>query len=354
MSLVLMEGFHLYDNVSNMFDGLHGSRWTAQGPGTANTLELTGGEEGQPALAVTWDGTNGFDYTEFSFPLANPIIFGGRWKWDSLPSSSMEFLHFRDQGSIQCHFQSQSDGRLDLYQSTFSFRADSDPINPIAAGIWQDFEFKMRIEDAATGTASVYVDGVQVMDAGPFDIKFTTSEGATSIRLLTEFSQTGTIRWSDLYVLQEDGTPPNDHLKTGSEPFRVKALRPDADVAVDFIPESGPNNFARIDEAAGHDFDSGYVSSAVVGAKDIFDVPAPAVSVGSVKAVQLSYAARTGDGGAKTVKGFQRQGAVQGDGASNAIAVSFNIESDPFDTDANGAAWTKALLSSATFGYEIV
>jgi len=353
MSLVLMEGFHLYDNVGQMFDGNHGSRWTVQGAGTANTLELTGGEEGQPALAVTWDGTNGFDYVEMAFPIANPIIFGGRWLWDSLPSSSMEFLLFRDQANNQCHFQCQSDGRLDLYRSLFNFLADSDPINPIAAGIWQDFEFKMNITDA-TGSASVYIDGVQVMDAGPFDTKFTDMEGASEIRLVTEFSTTGTIRWSDLYVLQADGTPPNDHLKTTGEPMRVKALRPDADVAVDFAPDSGPNNFGRIDDAAGHDFDSSFNRSTVIGDRDIFDVPSPTGAAGSVKAVQLSYAARTDDGGAKTVKGFQRQGAVQDDGTSNAIAVSFNVESDVFDADANGAAWTKALLSSATFGYEIV
>ncbi len=353
MSCVLLEGFHLYTNLAQMFDGVHGSRWTDQGTGTLNAIELTGGEESQPALAVTWDGTNGQDYVEMAFPIANPIIFGGRWKWDSLPSSSMEFLHFRDQANIQCHFQCQNDGRLDLYLSTFTFRADSDPINPIIAGQWQDFEFKMNITDA-TGTASVYVDGVQVMNAGPFDIKFTDLEGASEIRLVTEFSATGTIRWSDLYMLAVDGTPPNDHLKAGTEPMRVKALRPDADVTVDFVPDSGPNNFSRVDEAGGHDFDSSFNRSAAVGARDIFDVPSPASPIGSVKTVQLSYAARTDDGGPKNVKGFQRQGAVQDSGASNAIAVAYNIESDVFDDDANGAAWTKALLSSATFGYEIV
>ncbi len=352
MSCVLMEGFHLYDNFAQMFDGVHGSRWTAQGTGAANTLDLTGGEESQPTLLIKHDGTNGQDYAEFSLPLTNPLVFGGRWKWDALPSSSMEFLHFRDQANIQCHFQCQNDGRLDLYHSTFTFRADSDPINPIIAGQWQDFEFKMTITDA-TGAASVYVDGVQVMNAGPFDLKFTTSEGAEEIRLVTEFAATGTIRWSDLYVLAVDGTPPNDHLKTLNEPIRVKALRPDADVTVDFAPDSGPNNFSRIDEAGGHDFDSSFNKSNVIGDRDIFDVPTTGTT-GSIKAVQLSYAARTDDGGAKTVKGFQRQGAVQDDGASNAIAASFNIESDVFDDDANGAAWTKALLNTTTFGYEIV
>jgi len=354
MSGLFLEGFYLYDNFAQMIDGTHGSRWIDQGSDGGTVLDLTGGEEGQPALKVTFVGPSaGNAWARFGFPLTTTIVFGFRVKLDSnATSGSDRLVYFLNGASITASVFLDSDGDLRVLMGEFTERATTFT-GPITDTAWHDVEIKLSMQNSPLGSVSVVVDGAKLIDgATGFDLQQAGTPGADSIRLQADSDTDGTL-WSDLYVLDTAGAAPNDFLKENGEIRRVFALRPTGDSSVNFNPQPGPNNFATVDDAGGHDFDSSFNKSAVVGDKDILSFPS-AGTIGEVKLVQLSYAARTDDGGPKNVKGFQSQGAVQDSGASNAIAVAWNVERDVFDDDANGAAWTKALLNSTTFGYEIV
>jgi len=354
MSGLFLEGFYLYDNFAQMIDGFHGSRWIGQGSDGGTVLDVTGGEEGQPALKVNFGGPSvGNAWAQFGFPLTTTIVFGFRVKLDANASSGSDrLIYFLNGASVTASVFISSAGELNVLMGEFTQRATT-TTGPITDTNWHDVEIKISIQNSPLGAVSIVVDGVLLIDnATGFDLQQAGPAGADSIRLQADSDTDGTL-WSDLYLLDADGAAPNDFLKENGEIRRVFALRPSGDSSVNFTPNPGPNNFAMVDDAGGHDFDSGFNKSAVVGDRDILSLPSPG-TIGEVKLVQLNYAARTDDGGSKNVKGFQRQGAVQDDGATNAIAIAFNVESDVFAADANGAAWTKALLNSTTFGYEIV
>ncbi len=354
MSGLFLEGFYPYDNFAQMIDGFHGSKWIDQGSDGGTVLDVTGGEEAQPALKVTFVGPSvGNAWARFGFPLTTTNVFGFRVKLDSSATSGSDRLvYFLNGTSVTASVFINSDGNLNVIMGEFTQRATT-TTEPILDTDWYDVEIKISMQNSPLGAVSIVVDGVLLIDnATGFDLQQAGTPGADSIRLQADSDTDGT-DWSDLYLLDTAGAAPNDFLKQNGEVRRVFALRPSGDSSVDFTPIPGPNNFAMVDDAGGHDFDSGFNESAVVGDKDILSLPSPG-TIGEVKLVQLSYAARTDDGGPKNVKGFQRQGAVQDNGATNAIAVAFNVESDIFADDANGAAWTKALLNSTTFGYEIV
>ncbi len=350
MSCLFMEGFHVYSSVAQLFDANHGGRWT-EGPGGATAFEPTGGEEGQPAVQVVWTGSpNGSNWIEFDIANTTHVVFGGRWKFQALPSVQLEVVQFIDSGVIvHATIAVEAAGNILVNLSSSTEKATSAD-NVVIPTVWQDFEFKLNLTN--TGSASCVIDGVKVIDATGIDLE-QGAPGCSTIHLENEFSNPDDIRFTDLYCLAVDATPPNDHLKQNGETVRVLKLNPSADVAVDFASIGGGTNFSEVDESGGHDFDGTFNQSQIVGDKDVMGLETAGI-VGAVHAVQTNYAARTNDGGAKNMKGFQRQGATQEDGTTQAIAVGFDIETDIFDDDADGNAWNKARLNSSTFGYEIV
>jgi hypothetical protein len=129
-------------------------------------------------------------------------------------------------------------------------------------------------------------------------------------------------------------------------PLAFSLLNPTADVVADWVPDSGVDNYARVQAPA----DSGsYVESDTVGDVDEYelaDLPSGANSIVAMVRVSVSFAPL---GGAPQIEHGFKRGATEAYGVERTVGVGGGrSQATAFVTQPNGSPWSVAAAEEVT------
>lgn len=218
-------------------------------------------------------------------------------------------------------------------------------------GAWHYLEFKAVIH-ATTGEYEVVLDGNSLIS----DTNVNTSNQGSGEADRVTISWIGSVSCDidDIYVCDNLGGVADDFL---GDVLTLGSLPAAEGNQNDFIPSTGSNNAALVDDPATTPDDTDYVSADAIGAIDLYDyaaltrLGANSTVVGVLLTSTLSILAS----GSRTVRTRVRSGGSEAFGGSvvvsGAIIRSHSevfIE-NPVSTD----PWTKATLEAAELGVEI-
>jgi len=203
-----------------------------------------------------------------------------------------------------------------------------------------------KILNVNGGTYGLWIDGIRMQDA-------TLGMSGATTTTLTFFAMAanGTIIFDDIIVM--DNNAPGliaSGMPNGAGV--ITTCRPIADVAKIFVPDSGTNNFSRVNEQE-YDEDSSYVQSGTSGDADTYDFSLGFVP-NTIFGVQQITRAKNPGAGTIRMKNRCVSGVTTSDGTSTVVPSSYSGLRTIYNQDPNtSAAWTAANLDAAAFGFTV-
>lgn len=212
----------------------------------------------------------------------------------------------------------------------------------LALGVWHYIEIEFT-RNATTGSVNIYGDGVLIGSASGVN---TGAASVANCKLYASLSSASGASQLDDYYCVSGAT------RLGER--RVITTRPSADTAQkDFAPDSGVNNYSRVNEEP-MDGDTSYVSAAIVGNEDLYDFADLPYVPASIDAVQVVCAARKDDATTRTVATVLKSGATTDVGPDLATSASYGAAQKMYELDPNtSAAWTGAAVNALQAGMKV-
>lgn len=333
MSLVWIESFVGWSTPVGIYQlpAVPAAPGVANGPNGQNTYFLDG--NGPATLPVLLVGT--------------PATVGIGVRFKSVASGTHMGLY--DAATEQIHVQTDVLGRVQVLRGATILGQSA--IGTIIFGLWYYMTLDATI-DGAAGSAVVAVDGVVVVNVAGVNTKQSANAYATTARIIGGGIGGSTV--CDYYV--------TDGVVAGAEPVatigdvRVVALRPSGVGSnAQFAPSAGAN-WQNVDDAPTPDGDATYNASATVGQIDTFATTdlAAALVVTTIPAVFVKTYGRKDDAGVRSLAAAVKLGANTVAAAGVPSSAGYAWQADKFATDPAGAAWTKANVNAAEFGYKLI
>jgi hypothetical protein len=245
-------------------------------------------------------------------------------------------------GALVCGVGINTNGSLTAYRlsttsGTFSHLSGQTALGTSALGLissnsWYYLEHSLTIS-ATVGVYNVYLDGNPIISVSGAN----TGNGQTTINQFSTWSDgANTTINTDI-----DDWHENDSL-TPIGPMRIDTLRPTSDSAVQFTPNSGANNYSRVNETL-VDGDTSYVSDSTVGHSDLYGLGSLPITPVSIYGVQcVDFAEKTD----ANVRAFYQQiktGASLSQGAMQYLYSNYQRYERMVLQDPNtSAAWSAA------------
>jgi len=215
----------------------------------------------------------------------------------------------------------------------------------ITAKAWRHLESEITF-NATTGTAKVWLEGVQVLDATSLNTGLVScAQVAWKCDADGTNGRTNTY-YKDIFVRDGEGSTNNSQIG----PTTVYLLRPNADVSSGWTRSSGFTDFELLDEAPPNDTD--YISAASTlpspSIMDLSDLPSDVVSVRGLISVVRAIKTDSGDGKVQ-VSLSPDDGATWDTGADNAVTTTESYYHDVSELSSGTAsAWTPTEVNNAT------
>lgn len=357
MSLQAFDGFSRYRALTELTDG----GWVIETNDGNITLDSSGGQNERGAIKF---GAADLQAARMYWNLGttqSELLFGFWFQWDSFDTSGGDvvdnILSFQSSTSVRNSLRLRQDGSLYLVRSTSSTTLwDSSDTNDTPDGLahylFQGQESKIEIKGSwlnATGSFEIRVNDVAW---GRFDGDIDLDGFIDRIYFQCNYTNGGAkFTISDFYLVDtDDATGQTDFV--GST-FQVEVLRPTADsgTEADFLPSTGIDNYAMVDEAPQHDADGTYVNSAVNGDIDRYTTTTT-LSGKRVVGINVIAVARH-EGTADNFRLTIFENATAGNGSTEALTASY-IPYYYFRTTNpdTSAEWVKADLEGSEFGVE--
>lgn len=217
-------------------------------------------------------------------------------------------------------------------------------------GAWTYIELQVFFHDTL-GTVKGYINGTQVVDVSNFDtIDFwsgTEQAGAASLHCTVGAGQ-GCM--DDFYVMNGDGAAPNN-ATVPIGPAHVIAMTPyDDGDARGWVPSSGSDNFAMVDEVPPDDGTT-YVASSQEGAQDLYEFLDVVLPSETVYAVQRGFHVTSTTTKHSEVSHIDKAAGVQRETERWGIQYPDQFYNTQIDDDQpNGSAWNLTAFNRAQFG----
>lgn len=350
MTVVMMEGFDIYNGVGNN-TGL-ATKWAQGGIlGTGlGTPALTTGRFTGQCLRITGGAATNAGYA-IQRTLTTPVSafsMGFAFRTSSLAIAPW-MLHLLNAGTYQVGLQVNTLGAVIAGRHTAANSATAlgtSANGVIAANTWHYIEVEVEISDTV-GVFKVYVDGVQVLNLTSQDTRNGTPTTVDTIFLgLTSASNYNgyTVDFDDVYF--------NDtSTKLGER--RVETLYPSADVAQGFARSTGSTNYTLVDEAQVNG-DTDYVQGSSVGDTDTYDFANLSSTPTTINAVQINAFAEKTDAASRSIYLQAVSGATTSDGSAYALAASYGKFERLLTADPNGGgAWSGASVNALRGGPKV-
>lgn len=317
--------------------------YSASVPFSTRYPALTGGTYGVAGRFGGFCFRTGGENFSVSIPATGTVCTGFAIR-SSLLSSDQPIVALKASNSIQATLSNTSAGVLKVFRGshlsgTLLGSASGYPFDA-PGGAWRYVEFIMS-RNATTGLAQVYFDGALVIDLN--NVNTDNGSAFDTITLLTGGGTSSDL--DDLYIA-------DTATRVGER--RVETLRPSLDASVQWVPDTGVANYARVNETQA-DGDTSYVSTATAGQKDLYGIGALSETPTTIDAVQVSNIARKTDSNSHTIRANLKSSATTANGTPLAVGSSYGVLAEIFATDPNGGgAWSAAAVNAAQIGPELV
>lgn len=336
MALIMFDSFD--DGTAS--DGR--GKWTMSGPvttATARTGTLT------PLHTASTHQYHTTSLTHATFVVGVAVLFetspiaagGGISLWGDTGATQHITVTFGPSGEI--YVRRGNAGGTILLQS--------DP-GLISTNIWYYIELKATLSDTV-GTAEVKVNGASVIAGTGLDTKNAGTATVFDTVRLTGCNNNSDTRYDDFYLLNGDGTSPNDYLGDS----KVELLLPTSDgTTTDWSLSTGTTHWELVDETPPNTTD--YVFSNVDGEIDLVNIADLSTATATVHGVQWGIYAAKSDAGARSVRRVLRTGAANYTGSDRALGTGYINYRELFVTDpATAAAWTASNVNALQVGVEV-
>lgn len=341
MALLFIDGFEQYASQATVSRGGWAIGSTLAG------VPVTGRQgAGSRAVRLAFSSTG---YLRRSL-LGNysSLVFGFAYYAQATVSSHDALLTYSSDGNEQIILRVVAGGELAVYRGS-TLLATSSGAN-LTADTWHYIEFKFTINNS-TGSYAVRLNGNNVLSDSNVDTQNDASLSTVAFFDLLGHS-TSDPWFDDLYVCDDSGAANNDFLGD----CVVETLFPDADGATNnFTPDSGTNNYSRVDDGATPDDDTSYVSSSTAADKDLYGFAAlQTANITDIYGVQVAVLGRKEDAGNRVVRTVARSNVTETDGPDQYLATDYQYYFGMYETDPNGGgAWSESSVNAAQFGMKI-
>lgn len=341
MAILFMEGFDAFSAQSQIFED---SRISAFNSSTS--LGIDTGRSGT-GNAVSMNSTN--DGLNLGLSATSSTTFWVQLgvKLDSLPiSESIFFRMFSPDGTTHISLFINAAGSVVVKRSTSITLATSGTTIPV--GSWFLLEWRVFL-NSSTGTTLVNIDGVEAINATGLNTLGGTTAGVATMQIRGLSGGTQVI--DDIVVGDDSGSDATDLLGEA----RIELLQPNGiGNSSGWTPLSG-SNFQNVDDTNPIDGDTTYNSTSTATAKDTFTCTNLTASAGTVHAVQVGFAARKENGGARTMRNVIRSNVTEATGITRNAPETYGYRNDIFENDPDGGGnWTVSSVNAMEIGYELV
>jgi hypothetical protein len=258
------------------------------------------------------------------------------------------YFQFIDAAANQCCIVFRSDGAILLTSGTPGGTILATYTSAYTQNVWVGFEFEVTIHLSA-GVFKVRKNGNTSDDFSATGLA--TRPGSTNAyanKLLVGQSSSSPqgYKFDDLLWFNTTGAAPN----TWVGDIRSCQLMPTSDASVQFTPNSGANNFSRVNQAQ-QDALTSYVYDSTVGHADFYNVSAlPFVPV-SIIGLQTRGFVEKSDAGFRQAQLQLKSGATTVQTTALTLATSFQYTNRVDTVDPNtSAAWTAAAVNAIQVG----
>jgi len=225
---------------------------------------------------------------------------------------------------------------------------------PADAFVFVEFHIKIH---ASAGIVNVRVNGNDVLNLTGQNTKNTANAwaDATDFALQTSVLNGTSYAWMrDVYYCDtatDSGSLPNN---TFLGDVGTRTLFATGDSSVAWTPNSGVNNYSRVNEHA-MDSDTSYNSSANPGDEDQLNFGPITNTVPLIYGLQVTIAARKDDVGSRVIKTGLKSGGTTSYGANHSVPSSYVYFTDLWVLDPNTSAnWTRAAVNALAGIYNLV
>ncbi|CAJ3066137.1 Uncharacterised protein [Burkholderia pseudomallei] len=350
MALIFCDGFDSYTAAAEFTD-----KWnlTNNGP----TLVTNGGKFGGGCMECssyyTWCGAETPIFENVN--IANQLYFGFWMKATGLPASdgSASYgnsglgLPNSNNGSFSLVTAGTVvPGAVQLLKLGTSTVLATGTVN-VHDGNWHWIEIAVLLSSTSSGWGKVYVDGVQQINYSG-----ATMNGAYTLNgnITLSFMQNtnGGPQWyyDDFIAWDNTGTSMNT-FPLG--PQRISTLVPNADGdTLQFAPSTAGTHYTCIN---GDYTATSYVSDSGTGNTDLYRFPSLAYNPANISAVVAQYWGQNpGTGTANLIAKLKTSGTLVSGSTFGLSNGANHLYTNPFYTDASGAAWTATSVNAMQVG----
>ena len=336
MALLHFDGF---DNYSNYTDC--GSIYTLDN--TSYTNLVSGGRFPTSSKCIygwdwrgLWyvlDSPKTTLFTGIAFYLTNVANYGG----------NPIFWFTNTDGQTQLQIKISTAGVIYAYTNSNLGSASK----TVTSNRWYYLSVGVTFSDT-TGAVQIYLDGEEILNLTNVD---TQANGNLECQTIKFESPSRYGYLDDFYVADDSGTVNNTIIPE----VKVISLAPNADTTQkDFLPSTGTDNYAMIDEAS-QDGDSSYVYSSYTGDEDLYEFEDLPADVSSVKGIKTMAKARKTDADIVQSEFVINSNSIENTSNSFNQSTTYVVQSSIFNLDPNGdIEWTPSSVNSLKAGLKTV
>lgn len=344
MGVAIAEPFDQYVDI-NTTEGLQlTSNWGTDHNDLNFASFIAGFNGSGKALLIPLSGSGG-DHVTFwrEIPLTTQVSFALAVKFGLDGDVGHEFLRFNDSANAhQCGLFLDGLGRLKL-------TGEANAVVATASGNVLQHDVVYRITgklDIAAGTATVNVNGIEVINATGLDLQDSSLTQIGFIQIYGFTNPGVSVTWDSIYVLE------SEYIDLPE--LELSLYGPTADTADDdWVPSTGVDNFAMLDELPISASD--YVTSDTVGAKDILTYADENRVAEEIVSVSLMFAGSKDEVGTRTAKQILKAGGLEYPGADHNWSTTPTIKFDHWRENPNTTnPWAEGEVDGLQAGYELV
>ena len=349
MAIRKIDSFDLYA-TGNLTEGPFTSKIEASGIASVNAGS---GRRGTKSLRIT--NTKAFINrctVRKAFDAQATWIVGFAFKPGNVASIGHDILSLRDVSTLQCDLGVDTNGKLVVSRNGTTLGTSS---IAITSGVYNYIELKITISNTV-GVVQLRVNGVTEINLSNQDTQNSGNASADQVWFgFDRVQPDGVVSFSDdyddVYILDgTGGAPYNDFLGDS----RVDALYPVSDQLAQWVPSTGTDHWALVDESPPNTTD--YVTESTVGDIDRFGfTDLPVLTSPVVRAVQVAMYAQNPEGGARNIAATALSNAVVLDGATQALSLTFRYLYEIYTKNPDGTIdWTPTTVDAASFGAKVM
>ncbi len=322
------------------YDGLETANLATIYNSAASCTVVGGGKTGN-ALQIAQNASNGLLW----IPGDNQATWIRHFHIKLANTSDQNWYRIMD-GTDDQLFLGMVSQKLRLYKGNYGAQSilNTATATTLTSGVWYHFQVKTVIH-ASTGLFEVKInDAVEVTYSG--NTKATANAYANRLKFFSDFG--GNLLIDNDVIADGQGSINNDYLGVyvpSSEPPTGNGTDRDC------TPSTGTDDYAVVDENPPNTTD--FLSSSVPTNRTSLAFAASPATAASIKGVKTVWYAQKDAVGARTLTPYVKIGSTRYDGpTAYAMTTAWAFHEYIWELNpATSAAWTKAVVDAAEFGF---